>query len=129
MTATDAALRGRDAAESLMLDSCTVQRPGVDVTDPDGVVVTPLVEVYDGKCKVQASDTQPASPVAGGHAFTVERLQLHFPALSSLRTGDVATITASLLDPSLVGLTFRLDGAARGSQRTAARWNVELVTA
>ena len=85
--------------------------------------------MYDGKCKLQSATAQAASPVAGGHVFTVENLQLHLPVATSLNTGDTATITASLLDPSLAGLTFRLVELARGSQRTAARWNVELVTA
>lgn len=121
--------RGREAAESQMTNACTARRPGVPFTDPDGVVVTPLVDVYTGPCKVQTTVAQAAQPVAGGHKYTVENLQLHFPALTTLQTGDVATITTAGLDPSLVGLTFRLVELARGSQRTAARWNVELVTA
>ena len=132
-------LQGRVEAESIMLNGCVVRRPGIDFTDPDGVVVTPLVDVYPtpaesaagevGKCKVQTTVAQAASPTAGGHRFTVENLQLHFPVRTSLQTGDVATITTAGLDPSLVGLVFRLVELARGSQRTAARWNVELVTA
>lgn len=122
-------LRGRAAAESQMTDACIISRPGEPFTDPDGIVVTPLVEVYSGKCKVQTTVAQAKSPVAGGHVFTVENLQLHLPVSTSLNTGDTAIITSSLLDPTLIGLTFRLVELARGSQRTAARWNVELVTA
>lgn len=122
-------LQGRADAESLMWETSTVSRPGEPFTDPDGVVVTPLVEVYAGPCKVQTTVAQAASPVAGGHVFTVENLQLHFPVGSGLVTGDSALITASRMDESNVGLVFRLVELARGSQRTAARWNVELVTA
>ena len=129
MSAFDATMAGRVEAEAIMYDTCIVSRPGEPFTDDDGIVTTPLVEVYAGKCKVQTTVAQAASPVAGGHVFTVENLQLHLPVATSLNTGDTATVTASLLDPSLVGLTFRLVELARGSQRTAARWNVELVTA
>lgn len=129
MSAFDTTMRGREAAEAIMYDTCIASRPGEPVTDDDGIVTTPIIELYAGKCKVQTTVAQAASPVAGGHAFTVENLQLHLPVATSLNTGDTATITASLLDPSLVGLTFRLVELARGSQRTAARWNVELVTA
>lgn len=122
-------LQARTDAESLMWETSTVSRPGEPFTDPDGVVTTPLVEVYAGPCKVQTTVAQAASPVAGGHVFTVENLQLHFPVGSGLVTGDSALITASRMDESNVGKVFRLVELARGSQRTAARWNVELVTA
>lgn len=129
MSVVDAVFSGRVEAEAIMLDACVIVRPGEPVTDADGVVVTPIEDVYAGRCKVQSATAQAASPVAGGHGFTVERLQLHIPALTACRVDDTATITASALDPSLVGLTFRLVELARGSQRTASRWNVELVTA
>jgi hypothetical protein len=131
VSAQAAALRGRRAAESLMLDACTVGRPtGVLVTDPETGVDTPeLLEVYSGACKVQSAIAQAASPEAGGHAFTVEQLALHVPVSSALKTGDVVTITAAAMDPDLVGLKFRLVELARGSLRTADRWNVELGTA
>lgn len=128
VSAESLTLQGRAVAESLMADSCTVQRPGPELTDPDTGVVTPgLVEVYAGACKVQGATAQAASPEAGGHAFVVESLQLHFPVSSALRIDDVVTIDSSPMDPDLVGLKFRLVELARGTFRTADRWNVELV--
>ena len=129
MSAFDATMAGRVEAEAIMYDSCVVSRPGEPFTDADGIVTTPIIEVYAGKCKIQSATAQAASPVAGGHAFTVEKLQLHFPVGSPLTTGDSVLMTASRMDETNVGLTFRLVELARGSQRTAARWNVELVTA
>lgn len=120
--------RGRRRAARLMIATGVVHRPGPEVTDPDTGVVTPgLVEVYGGACKVQGATAQAASPEAGGHAYVVESLQLHFPVSSQLKIDDVVTITASPMDPDLVGLTFRLVELARGTFRTADRWNVELV--
>lgn len=125
----------RAEAESLMLAECVTHRPGEPFTDADGVVVTPLVEVYAGKCKVQTTVAKAATPIAGGHVFLVENLQLHFPFDVSVGTGDVATITKApdiltgLPDPDVLGKVFRLVELARGTIRTAKRWNVELVTA
>lgn len=121
-------LRGRKRAERLMTDSCTASRPGPNVTDPVTGAVTPsLTPVYSGACKVQGATAQAASPEAGGHAYVIESLQLHFPVSSQLQIDDIATITASTMDPDLVGASFRLVELARGSFRTADRWNVELV--
>lgn len=128
MSAFDATMAGRAEAEALMLTGVVVSRPGTPFTDADGVVVTPLAEVFAGFCKVQTTVAQAASPVAGGHSFTVENLQLHFPVSSSLRVDDVAVVVSSVMDPDLVGLSFRIVEAARGTYRTADRWNVELVT-
>lgn len=120
--------RGRRRAARLMIATGVAHRPGPELTDPDTGVVTPgLVEVYAGACKVQGATAQAASPEAGGHAFVVESLQLHFPVSSQLKIDDVVTITASPMDPDLVGLKFRLVELARGTFRTADRWNVELV--
>lgn len=117
-------------AEGLMRDTCTAARPtGGFVTDPVTGEDSPgFATVYAGKCKVQTTVAQAASPDAGGHQFTVENLQLHFPVSAELQTGDQVTVTESW-DPQLVGLVFRLVELARGTYRTADRWNVELVTA
>lgn len=131
-----AALPGlRAEAELLMESDCIASRPGEPFTDPDGIVVTPLVQVYAGKCKVQTTVAKAESPIAGGHAYTVENLQLHFPVSASLSTGDVAEVTVAvdfetgLPDPDIQGKTYRLVELVRGTWRTADRWNVELVTA
>jgi len=128
-------LQARVEAEAIMLNLCTARRPGAEFTDPDGVVVTPLVDVFTGPCKVQTTVAQAASPTAGGHKYTVENLQLHFPARASLQTGDVVEIAQAvdvetgLPDLDIQGKVFRLVELARKTLRTANRWNVELVTA
>lgn len=129
MSALDVTLRGRKAAEAIMFESCIASRPGGSFTNEDGVVITPSSFVYEGKCKLQTTVAQAANPVSVGHQFTVENLQLHFPVGTPVQTGDSVRLTASQLDDSNVGNVFRLVELARGSQRTAARWNVELVTA
>jgi len=116
-------------AESLMLDQCILERRAGEVTDPvTGVVTDGWEKVYEGKCKVQGRAAQAGSPEAGGHAFVVENLMVHLPVSTGSMVNDRVTIVSASLDPLLVGLQLRLNELARGSIRTAYRWNVELVT-
>lgn len=129
MSASSATMRGRRKAESLMIDSCLVERSTGEVTDPvTGVVSEGWETVYTGVCKVQGRQAQAASPVAGGHAFTVEQLMIHLPVNAQSRLDDRVTIVTASMDPDLVGATFRLTELARGTYRTSDRWNVEAVT-
>lgn len=122
-------LRGREAAESLMRDTCVVERSLGEVTDPvTGEVSDGWEQVYTGKCKVAGDKTQAANPQSGGHVFMVEQLMIHLPVSVQSQLDDRVTVTEALLDSDLVGLKFRLSELARGSYRTADRWNVELVT-
>lgn len=122
-------LRGRLAAEALMIDSCLVERYAGDVTDPlTGVVSEGWETVYEGVCKVQGRQAQASSPVAGGHVYTVEQLMIHLPVSAQSRLDDRVTIVTATMDPDLAGATFRLTELARGTYRTADRWNVEAVT-
>src|SRR6185312_12143521 len=107
------------AAESLMIDQCAAARAtGGFVTDPVTGVDTPATEpVYAGRCKVQTTVAQAASPEAGEHTFTVANLQLHFPVSAPFQTGDQVTVTESW-DPQNLGV-YRLVELARGTFRTA----------
>ena len=123
MGAVDATLRGRQAAESLMVDTCTIARPGEPVTDPDtGNVSGSTTEVYSGKCKVQSKDSSVASLDVAGASFVVVSRQVHIPAgVADVRNGDVVTVTASLLNPFGVGKRYRVEGFTPDSYETAAR--------
>lgn len=129
ISAESITLRGRLAAEALMIDSCVVERSTGEVTDPvTGVVSEGWETVYSGVCKVQGRQAQASTPDAGGHAFTVEQLMVHLPVSAQSLPGDRVTVLSSAMDPGLVGLKLRLTELARGTYRTADRWNVELVT-
>lgn len=114
-------LRGQ--ADSMMVDTCTIERPGAPVTNPDTGVVTPsMTTVYTGKCKVQSKDSATSSPEAGGATFTVVSRQVHIPAnAADVKDGDVVTITASLLNSFTVGKVYRVEGFTPDSFDTAAR--------
>lgn len=121
--------RGRERAKALMTETCVVERASGSITDPDTAVVSESwVTVYTGVCKMQGQQSQATNPIAGGHVFTVEQLMLHFPVSAKPASGDRVTITSSVLDADLVGLQLRLTELARGTYRTADRWNVEAVT-
>jgi hypothetical protein len=131
MSLTDLVLRGRDAAEALMIDACTVRRPTGTVTDPVTGNVTPSwTLVYEGKCKVQATQAQASNPLAGGHAFTVEDLEWQAPiGTGPFNVNDVIMQTAAPLDPDLVGTTYRVTSLARKTAKTAQRFRVEVIAA
>ena len=120
-----------------MLDACTVHRPGAPVTDPETGAVTPsLTLIYgpespeEGKCKIQQTVAQSANPTAGGHSFTVQDSRVDFPVSAGpFAVDDVVTMTASVLDPQLVGRAFRVVELFHKSYATAQRTRVEEVTA
>lgn len=120
-------LESRADAESLMLDTCTIVRPGETVTDPEtDEVTTPGPTVYTGKAKVQTYEAQESNPEAGGATMTVQRYTLHIPVgLYAPEVGDVATITAAAADANLVGRKYRVVALLHKSLATAYRLGVE----
>ncbi|HEX2551113.1 MAG TPA: DUF6093 family protein [Nocardioidaceae bacterium] len=127
MSATSALLRGRVAAEALMLDTCTIRRVASSTSDPDTGVKTPTyTTVYSGKCKVQQRSTA-ANPTDVGEAeLLASQLELHIPvSATGVRADDVATIDTSVLDPDLAGQVFTIRGEAHKSYATARRLTVE----
>lgn len=131
MTAPEVLARGRVAAEALMLDACTVHRPGAVVTDPDtGVAAPSLTLVYTGKCKVQQTLAQSSNPEASGHAFTVLDTRWDTPVgAGPFVVDDVITMTVATEDADLVGQVFRFKEPFHKSLATAQRARVEAVVA
>lgn len=120
----------REQAESLMLDSCRIERPGALATDPNTGVVSPThTLVYEGSCKVQATISQSSSPEAGERQYTVQDYRVDIPVgAGPLEIDDRVTITDSQLDPMLVGQVFRVIELFNKSFATAQRCRVEVVT-
>lgn len=126
-------LRGRQRAESLMLDACTVRPVTGNATDSlTGVVSTTYgAPVYSGKCKLQRfRGAFPSNPQAGEHQWTVAPLELHLPVAgsSAVSTGHVVEVTGSV-DPENVGRVFRVRSGDRKSFQTAIRFALEEVVA
>lgn len=116
-----------------MIDACSITRGGGASTfDPDtGEYTTPAGStIYVGKCEVQVTDSLNAQDAdAGGEVATVLRLTLKVPvSVTGVRIDDVATVTDSVLDPDLVGRTFRVVSPHSKSFATARRLQVEEVS-
>lgn len=114
--------KARRDAEGLMTDQCTVTRPGESTTDPDtGLPNTGTEQVYEGKCKVQTSGGLASENVEGsaaqamGAVSLVWSLYIHFPFGTSLRNGDLVTVTKSA-NPELVGRRYRMISPNRRSR-------------
>ena len=116
-------------AESMMQDTCTVTRGGMDVFNPDTGQYEPAPGplIYTGKCRIQSGGTQAANPEAGGAVFTVEKPELQLPFGVSLEVGDQAVIDSSV-NPALVGVAYRVTGLGLKTHATSARYAVEVVT-
>lgn len=127
MSATTALMRGRALAEELMVDTCTITRPGEAFTDPDtGKVIRPSSPVYEGKCKVQSKNSATAEPEAGGAVFTVVSRQVHIPMnAADVQNGDVVTLTGSSLNAFTSGKQYRVEGFTPDTFDTAARLPVK----
>lgn len=123
-------LGGRIAAESLMVDTCIIDRPGEPVTDPESGAVTPSYTlVHEGKCKIQQTIAQSASPEAGGAVFTVQDSRLDVPVgVGPVETGDRVRIVSAVLNPALVGNVYRIVETFEKSWQTAQRVRVEELT-
>lgn len=130
MSATTVTLRGRLAAEALMVDTVTVRRKSGEATDSDTGVVSPTYStVYTGKCRVQqrAGVARPAS--VGEAEVLVSRLELHVPtSATGIASDDVATVDASALDADLVGRVFHIRELAHKTFATARRYSMVEVT-
>ena len=125
MTAPTALRSGRAAAERLMTDTCTLERPGALVDDVTGEAE--LEPVFAGRCKVQTYEGYEQNPTAGGSVLTVQRYRVDLPASVQPRPGDLVTVTASLTDPHLVGKRYRVTAPFNKSYATASRCFVDEV--
>ena len=127
MSAVEATLRGRQAAEALMVDTCRITSAGDVVTDPDtGAVTRERTTVYEGKCKVQSKDSATSTPEAGGATFTVVSRQVHIPAnAAEIRDGYEVEVTGSLLNSFTVGKVYRVEGFTPDTFDTAFRLPVK----
>lgn len=117
-------------AESQMVDTCIIDRPGEPVTDPDSGAVTPShTLVYEGKCKVQQTLAQSSSKEAGGAVFNVQTSRLDLPiGVGPIQAGDRVRMTAARFNPALVGNLYRVKELFEKSWPTAQRIPVEELT-
>jgi len=125
MSAAAVTLRGRRMAEAQMVDACTIKRPTGTTTDADGKAHTTFSPVYSGKCRIQTNDPYESRPEVGEHVSTVLRDVLQVPmSVVGVQAGDVVVVTASALDPDLVGREWRVAGPSRKTHQTMRRFYI-----
>lgn len=116
--------------ETLMVDECTVTRPGEQPATPDLDPDTgmPLVDpadpdVYAGPCTI----ADPSSALQGHRtvnddAGVPNQLVLRVPHRAALLPGDVVTVTACAVSPGLVGSVFTVAGEQERTYATYRRY-------
>lgn len=101
----------RQEAESLMVDTGSISRPGEGGTlDPvTGLwTPTPAAVVHTGPCRLRQPNTAEQEVVFGDELVTRQRWLVDFPhTVTEGRIGDVITITASD-DPEAEARSFRI---------------------
>jgi len=131
MSIEGAVARGRALAERLMVESCVIKRRTGETTGAGGVI-TPTygADLYTGRCRVQVTYKRPGEGVNVGEAYLVlERHEVQLPvSVTGLAEGDQITITASVLDPDLVGRVYVVHDVLRKSHLTSRRVTVIEVT-
>lgn len=134
MTASRAAAvlaRGQKKAESLMVDTGELRGPDVrGALDPvtREYAYTPGPLKYQGKAKVQTTDTMGNARDAAERSVMITRFEVHLPiSAPAAAVDDVWTTTASAHDPELVGARCRVASLVHKSFPTARRLAVEEV--
>jgi hypothetical protein len=130
MSAASVLARGRAAALALMVDACTIQRLTSSTTDPVTGVPTPTyATIYAGRCRVQQQTATAGARDVGEANLLLLRLEMQLPmSVTGLQVDDVVTVTASALDPDLIGRRFRIRDLAHKTHATSRRVGVEEVT-
>jgi hypothetical protein len=129
MSIEGAITRGRAAAEALMVDECTIRRQTGETTGTGGVITPTYDDLYTGKCRVQVRAESGQATTVGEAALIIQRHEVQLPILvTGLAEGDRITITASALDPELVGAEYVVRDVLRKSHLTSRRVTVIEVT-
>lgn len=132
MSAASAVARGRVFALRLMVDACTITRVTGETTDlQTGQVTKTTSTIYAGPCRVQQLTAGGvARPATVGEAQRFQQpLTVQVPmSVTGVQSGDVVTVTASVLDADLVGRSFWVRELAHKSHLTARRLGIEEVT-
>jgi hypothetical protein len=124
---TPALLRARQAAESLMVDTCTIRRKSAPASSTvDATTSWTTITIYAGKCRFQqqAADARTEDEA---EAYTrLLRLEVQLPmTVTGVRALDEVTCDTSKHDPDLPGRVFHVRDLAHKTHATARRIRVE----
>lgn len=101
----------RSEAESLMVDTAMITRPGGEPTfDPSTGELTPAAgtTIYEGPCRLRQPTASEAELLFGDEQLTRSRFVACFPHdVTGVQIGDVVTVTESD-DPDVLLRSFRV---------------------
>lgn len=122
----DFVARGRAWHPQVMLDSCTVTRPGTRTYDPVTQQYTDVPQiVYTGPCRIKI--WRGIDVEAGDQEINVQRYYFDLPlngAIPNVARRDAVLVTASL-NPALVGRVLVLTDVETETTDTALRVTCE----
>lgn len=116
--------RGRQLAESLMVDASNIKRPTGKTTDPDtGEVATTYTTLYTNqKCRVQHRGQWGERRDVGQDSVVMQTVEVKYPiTVTGLRPDDVIEFVASAHDPALVGQTLLIKDVPAETHATCRR--------
>lgn len=130
MSADSVVRAGRLAAESLMVDTCRITKPGegkgpfnehTGQYDPP-----PRITVYEGKCRIQVRsdiNANAVEAVVGDHEWTYRTatLQLPIEGTGQIRPDFVCEYLTCPLDPDMVGRQFNMQAESKGKTHATHR--------
>lgn len=122
---------GRAQAESRFTETLTfytstvTQNPDTLI---DTVTETAIHAAIPGRIKYPTSTVSESSAV--GQVFAAQDVQAHVAvgSATNVRADHFCRVTASTVDPGLVGRVYRVKGSAQSGQVTAHRFPVEEVS-
>lgn len=122
-----AVARGRAAAESLMVDTCTIRRRSAPVTSTvDASVSFTFTTIYSGKCRFQQQGADARTEDAGEAYLRLLRLEVQLPmSATGFQALDEVTCDTSVHDPDLPGRVFLVRDLAHKTHATSRRIRVE----
>lgn len=118
---------GRAAAEALMTDTCRIERTGPVRTGEDGQDATPVIVLYEGRCRLKPAGTAAVSPSATAPAEIWQyKLSIPYNFAARIRAFDAVVMTTSQ-DPTLADLRLQVRNIDRGTHISARRmWCMEV---
>lgn len=109
-----------------LVDTCRIERPASDFTNPTtGAVTKTYTPVYpDGPCRIQAAAANWAGPTdVAQAALRLASFELQLPVVGSegIEIDDRVTVLSCLNDADLVGRVFTVTGVSRKSHATTRK--------
>ena len=122
---------GRAVAESRMTDTVLITRTSEPVFDEATGTYTPTTTtIYSGPGRLKSASSVVGDVDAAGQKFAGQTFRLDLPVSTSagVQANDSVAITASVNDPSSVGLLLNIEGVFFQTDATARRFPVEVQT-